>query len=168
MIDKKKFLTFGISALIALNLTFNSIQTQIFAADEAKNYKKVDPLELVANPQTFLNDKIDITATFDKFSTLGLDYKPAFRDSKKYISFLLKRPDITTKDYTIPLSELKLIISREKAEKLTDLESGDQIDLTGEVFSNALNDPWVDVEEVKILNPKPKTATDKKNKELEE
>ncbi|MCK7484454.1 MAG: hypothetical protein MZU97_02065 [Bacillus subtilis] len=107
-------------------------------------------------------------ATFERFSTLGLDYKPAFRDSKKYISFLIRRTDVT--DHSIPLSELKLIIAREKAEKLIDLESGDKIEITGEVFSTALNDPWVEVESIKIISPKVKNVSDKKddNKKINE
>ena len=42
-----------------------------------------------------------------------------------------------------------------KKEKLIDLESGDKIEIKGTVFSTALGDPWVDVDEVKILEPKP-------------
>jgi hypothetical protein len=122
---------------------------------ESVQYESVDPLDLVANPQNYLNHKIKIIAQFDKFSTIGLDYAPVNRSSKDYISFIIKRPDATGKGYTIPLSELKLIIKRDKAEKLIDLESGNKIELTGTVFSKALNDPWVDVDEVKILEPKP-------------
>jgi len=114
----------------------------------------VNPLDLVANPQTYLNKKIKMTAQFDKFSTIGLDYPPVNRSSKDYISFIIKRPDVENKGYSIPLSELKLIIKRDKAEKLIDLESGDKIEITGTVFSTALGDPWVDVDEVKMLEAK--------------
>ena len=51
---------------------------------------------------------------------------------------------------------MKIVIQREKAEKLLDLESGDKIELTGSVFSSALNDPWVEVDSVKILSVKQK------------
>jgi len=121
----------------------------------------VNPLDLVANPQTYLNKKIKMTSQFDKFSTIGLDYPPVNRSSKDYISFIIKRPDVENKDYTIPFSELKLIIKRDKAEKLIDLESGDKIEITGTVFSAALGDPWVDVDEVKMLEIKPTVKTKK-------
>ncbi|MDD3013008.1 MAG: hypothetical protein PHC34_04825 [Candidatus Gastranaerophilales bacterium] len=167
MKNRAKLVTFGISALIALNILFGNLSSHaIKAADqtikptEAVNYKQVNALDLVGSPQNYLNKKIKIDATFDKFSTLGLDYKAAMRESKNYISFLIKRTDITSN--TIPLSELKLIIKREKAEKLINLESGDKIELTGNVFSNALNDPWVDVDNIKVLSSKTKTVSNKK------
>ena len=52
-----------------------------------------------------------LTGRFDKFSTLGLDYKPAFKSSEEYISFLIKRDDTTfdIPDYTaltyMPITE---------------------------------------------------------------
>ena len=95
-----------------------------------------------------------ITAVFNKFSTLGLDYKPAMKSSKEYISFLVKRDDIV--DHVVPLSELKIFIKRNKAEKLIDLESGNKIEIKGKVFSNALGDSWVEAYEVVNLEPKPK------------
>lgn len=124
---------------------------------DLSEYTVVDPIQLVTNPQNYLNKKIKINAQFNKFSTLGLDYPPANRSSKDYISFLIKRPVENCTDCTIPLSELKLIVKRDKAEKIIDIESGDKIELYGTVFSAALNDPWVDVLEVKVLNAKPKT-----------
>ena len=157
MRNKNKFLIFGLSALIAMNITMGNVYAQVDAA-KTESFEQVNPVELVANPATFLNRKIKIVAAFDKFSTLGLDYKPALRDSKKYIALLIKRSDVA-EGYTIPLSELKLIIPREKAEKLIDLESGDQIELTGVVFSSALSDPWVDVSEIKILSSKAKSLS---------
>lgn len=124
-------------------------------------YTNVPSLEVVARPNEYLNKDIKIIAIFNKFSTLGLDYKPAFRDSKEYISFLIKRDDV--KKHTIPLSELKIFIKRKKAEKLIDLESGDKIEIKGKVFSTALGDTWMDATEVKILEAKKKKkAEDKK------
>lgn len=117
-------------------------------------YTKVPSLEVVARPNNYLNKNIKIIATFNKFSTLGLDYKPAFRSSKDYISFLIKRDDV--KDHTIPLSELKIFIKRKKAEKLIDLESGDIIEIKGKVFSTALGDTWMDAYEIKVLEKKKK------------
>ncbi len=117
-------------------------------------YKHVDSLDLVANPSKYMNKRIKIKAKFDKFSALGLDYPPAARDAKTYISFLIKRENV--KGYNIPLSELKLILKRDYAEKeLVNLEAGDDIEIYGSVFCAALGDPWVDVEKVTILTPKP-------------
>ena len=96
-------------------------------------------------------------AKFDKFSTLGLDYKPAMKSSEEYISFLIKRDDTT---YNIPLSEMKLFLKRSVAEKFIDLKTNDEIEIKGNVFSDALGDAWVDVEELKIIKKAPE---DKKN-----
>ena len=93
-----------------------------------------------------------MNAKFDKFSTLGLDYKPAFKSSDEYISFLIKRDDTS---YDIPLSELKLFIKRDEAEKFIDLKSNDEISITGTVFSDALGDAWVDVKSLKIIKKAP-------------
>jgi hypothetical protein len=160
MKNRIKLVTLGISALIVLNISFGTFPLQAVKAGDIDSYKQVNALELISKPQSYLNQKIKINATFDKFSTLGLDYKPAMRESKNYISFLIRRPDVTSNN--IPLSELKLIIKREKAEKLIDLESGDKIELTGNVFSSALNDPWVDVDNIKVLSSKTKTVSSKK------
>lgn len=157
---KLNITAFILGIVMALSISIGNISLQTVAADNLDSFKQVNPLELVSTPQTFLNQKIKINATFDKFSTLGLDYKPAMRESKNYISFLIRRPDVT--ENTIPLSELKLIIKRDKAEKLIDLESGDKIEFTGNVFSDALGDPWVDVENIKVISSKTKTVSDKK------
>ncbi len=117
---------------------------------------KVLPIELVQNPQKYLNKKIIMDAKFDKFSTLGLDYKKAFKDSAKYIGFLVKRDDVS--DHNVPLSELKLFVKREYAEKFVDLNTGDKISISGTVFSTALGDPWVDITSIQILE---KTKTQK-------
>lgn len=106
-------------------------------------------LDVVKNPQKYLNKIVIMKATFDKFSTLGLDYKPAMRSSQNYIGFLIKRDDVV--DHTIPLSEMKLFMKRELAEKNINLESGDKIQITGKVFSTALGDPWIDVTQIKII-----------------
>ena len=67
---------------------------------------------------------------------MGLDYKKAFRDSNSYIGFMIQRDDV--KDHCVPLSELKLFLKRDYAEKFVDLNTGDKISMTGVVFSNAL------------------------------
>lgn len=88
-------------------------------------------------------------AKFDKFSTLGLDYKPALKSSDDYISFLIKRNDT---QHSIPLSEMKLFLKRDVAEKFIDLKSDDMVYIEGTVFSDALGDAWVDVSKLEVLN----------------
>lgn len=122
-----------------------------------KNYIAANPLDVVARPNFYLNKNIKIKAKFDKFSTLGLDYKPAMKSSEKYISFLIQRPDIT--DHNIPLSELKIFIDRTEAEKYIDLNSGDIVEFSGKVFSAALGDPWMEVDKFTVISTKPKTET---------
>lgn len=121
-------------------------------AEEIKAYEakcsSVDPLDLVESPDKYLDKFVSIKGVFDKYTTLGLDYKPAMKSSKDYISFLINRPNTKSKQNVIPLSELKLIISRVTAEKYTNLETGDKITIFGQVFSKALNDPWVDVNNI--------------------
>jgi hypothetical protein len=129
------------------------------AETAVKTYIAVQPLELVANPQKYLDKDVQIQAEFHKFSMLGLDYDKAMRDSKEHISMLIRRPDVA-KNHTIPLSELKLILKRELAEKLSDLESGDRVIIKGKVFSTALKDPWVDVLELENLDPEKKEPSE--------
>lgn len=119
-------------------------------------YAPVKPLDLVAHPNAFVNKRVKIRAKFDKFSSLGLDYKPAMRSSQKYITFLICRDNTTN---VIPLSELKNFLKREVAEKNIDLETGDIIEYSGLVFSNALGDVWLEVEDFKVIQSK---AKDKK------
>lgn len=118
-------------------------------AAQAVQTVRVTPLALVANPKEFLSKKIIMDGKFDKFSTLGLDYKKAFRDSNTYIGFMIQRDDV--KDHDVPLSELKLFLKRDYAEKFVDLNTGDKISMTGIVFSNALGDAWVDITNIQIL-----------------
>ena len=124
------------------------------------SYMVVNPLDVVARPNFYMNKNIKIKAKFDKFSTLGLDYKPAMRSSEKYISFLIQRPDIT--DHNIPLSELKIFLNRDEAEKHIDLNSGDVVEFSGKVFSNALGDAWMDVDKFTVISTKPKNETETK------
>jgi len=105
----------------------------------------VNPIDVAKRPAAYLNKKIHVAARFDKFATLGLDYKPAMRSSETYISFLILRTDT---DKNIPLSEMKLFIKRTDAEKLIDLKEGDKVQFSGTVFSTALGDPWVDVDKL--------------------
>lgn len=115
-------------------------------------YAIVNPLDVVARPNFYLNKNIKVTGKFDKFSTLGLDYEPAMRSSDKYIAFLIQRPDVS--DHNLPLSEMKCFLPREEAEKYIELNSGDRVEFYGTVFSNALGDIWVDVKKFNSLEPK--------------
>ena len=144
----------------AFALTTSNICTEQVVAEpvpvqsEVKetNSNTTDPLDIVNSPKTFLNRDVIMHAQFDKFSTLGLDYKSAFKSSEEYISFLIKRPD--TK-YDIPLSEMKLFMKRQEAEKFIDLKTNDEIEINGNVFSDALGDAWIDVKSIKILKKAP-------------
>lgn len=119
----------------------------------------IDPLVIVSSPKTYLNKTVVMKAKFDKFSTLGLDYKPAYKSSEDYISFLIQRSDI---NHNIPLSEMKLFLKRDVAEKFIDLKTNDEIEIKGNIFSDALGDAWIDVSELKIIK---KAAEDKKDGE---
>lgn len=123
--------------------------TQTVAQEQCQT---VQPLNVVANPKAYLDKTITMNAKFDKFSTLGLDYKPAFKSSDNYISFLIKRDDTT---YDIPLSEMKLFLLREEAEKFIDLKTNDEISITGKVFSDALGDAWIDVTKLTLVKKAP-------------
>lgn len=142
-----------------VGLTTSTICTEKVTAQTATQTRSsieqtltVQPLAIVNSPKNYLNKSVKMTAKFDKFSTLGLDYKPAFKSSEDYISFLIKRDDTS---YDIPLSEMKLFIKREEAEKFIDLKSGDEISIEGIVFSDALGDAWVDVKKLTVVKKAP-------------
>ncbi len=109
----------------------------------------VKPIDVVNNPSKYMHKRISMTSRFSKFATLGLDYKPAFRSSDNYISFVFLRDDSAN---NIPLSELKMFIQRKTAEKLPDIKEGDKVKVVGTVFSNALGDAWVDIENFTVLS----------------
>ena len=168
---KNKILIFVMSAVIGfagLNFVADKITAAPAQTDQAEikletktaentSYVSVCPLDVVANPEAYLGKSIKMKATFDKIATLGLDYKPAYRSSQDYISFLIKRDDVT--DHTIPLSEMKIFIKRTEAEKFIDLDSGDVIEIYGKVFSTALSDPWVDVNKLVVVQKKTPAKT---------
>lgn len=148
-------LVLGINIYASAPTVYNCVNATTVQAPAQKTYTVVNPLDVVARPNFYLNKNIKIKAKFDKFSTLGLDYKPAMKSSEKYISFLIQRPDIT--NHNIPLSELKIFLDRTEAEKHIDLNSGDIVEFTGKVFSNALGDPWMEVDKFTVISAKPKT-----------
>ena len=145
-------------ALTTSNVCMEEVTAQPAVVQQAKVVSttstgyEVEPLDVVKSPKAYLNMKITMNAKFDKFSTLGLDYKPAFKSSEEYISFLVKREDTI---YDIPLSELKLFIKRSEAEKFIELKTDDEISITGTVFSDALGDAWVDVSSLTITKKAP-------------
>ena len=163
---KLQIITLAIIVSTGIGVCTNKITTHAATATTAVNapsvpqavYKDVNALEVVSNPYRYVRRNIRIKGKFDKFSTLGLDYAPAMRSSEKYISFLIQRPDIT--NHNIPLSELKIFLKKEIAEKNIDLDAGDDIEFTGRVFSTALGDAWMDVDEFKVIN-KVKKETNK-------
>ncbi len=134
----------------------NAAYTVNRSSQTVKNYEYVLPLAIVANPGMYVGKNIKFRARFDKFSTLGLDYKPAFRSSEKFISFLIQRDDI--RDHDVPLSELKIFLDRKEAEKHIDLNSGDEIEVCGHVFSKALGDAWMDVDKFTVIKAVPKAV----------
>lgn len=134
-----------VDKVIAEPVATTSVQTEI-------QKTALTPLAIVVSPKNYLNKTVTFNAKFDKFSTLGLDYKPAFKSSEEYISFLVKRDDTT---FEIPLSEMKLFLKREEAEKFIDLKTNDEIQITGVVFSDALGDTWIDVNQLVIVKKAP-------------
>ncbi len=152
--------TLCLIAICAIALTSSNLCTDKVIAEPAvapqvisiADTKGVTPLNIVANPKNYLNKDVTFQAKFDKFSTLGLDYKPAFKSSEEYISFLIKRDDT---NFDIPLSEMKLFIKREEAEKHIDLKTDDKIQISGVVFSDALGDTWIDVSNLVLIQKAP-------------
>lgn len=153
---KLQIITLGLLISLGLGIGINGAYTQAATTVISTpsmpqvQYIDVNPLDIVANPSKYLRRNVRIKAKFDKFSTLGLDYPPALRSSEKYISFLIQRPDVT--NHNIPLSELKIFLKKEVAEKHIDLDAGDEIMFSGKIFSTALGDPWMDVDEFKVIN----------------
>lgn len=127
-----------------------------------ENVVNVQAEDLVKSPSDYLNKNIRFTANFYAFSNVALDYKPALRPAKDFFSFLIFR-----KDSRVPLSELKLAMKMPADEKspisklLSGLKEKDEVEVTGKVFSNALDEPWVDVLRIKRL----KAAEDEKKAE---
>lgn len=150
-------LALSLTSISAISYADNT-QTQTTQTTTQQDYYiNVKPLDVVKNPNKYLNKKIRIKATFDKFTNLGLDYKPAMRSSQEYISFLILRDDVG--ENIIPLSEMKLFITRKMAEKFIELETGDKIQIEGTLFSTALSDSWIDVKKITIISKKnPKKA----------
>ena len=122
---------------------------------------------LLDNPKDFIDKKIKLRGKFSSFTTLALDYEPALRKSKDYISLCIFRPDSK-----IPLSELKLAYPLKEAKEnlvIRDLEEGDVLEIYGKIFSAALDEPWVDILSIKKIESaakkEDKVAQDKETSE---
>lgn len=116
-----------------------------------ENVVNVNADDLVDKPHEYMGKNVKFTAPFFAFSTLALDYKPAYRSSKTHISLLVARPKKKT-----PLSELKLAMMTPKekdpeTQLLATLKEGDTLEIIGNVFSTALDDPWVEILKVKKI-----------------
>ena len=151
---KNILLIFGFVAILSvwcLELDKTSAIAAPIKVQETQSAKVISatPLNIVASPSKYLNKTVKMQATFDKFSTLGLDYSKALRKSSEYIGILIQRDDVS--DHNIPLSEMKLFMKKTLAEKFIDLDTGDKIEITAKVFSNALNDPWLEIEKLTII-----------------
>lgn len=174
VVSKKAFL-----GLLSLSLIFSAtvLFPQGYSADEAMatvnkkteapanddlskhTFANVTSLELVKNPDQYLEKDVTFKAVFNRFSDLGLDYPKALRETKDYVAMLILRPDVGSR--TIPMSELKLFFPRKKSAEVLELDTGDEIEIKGNVFSNALGDPWVDVLAVKIVAKAPQKDKNK-------
>lgn len=154
----RKKLTTTIFLFFALFL-INANHDLMFATPQDKQVKSATVqqekpinttcLNVVASPNKYLNKTVKMQATFDKFSTLGLDYSKALRKSTDYIGILVQRDDVV--NHSIPLSEMKLFMKKDMAQKYIDLDSGDKIEITAKVFSTALNDPWLDIQKITVI-----------------
>jgi hypothetical protein len=146
-----------------------SKSTKPAAPEVPEIFVEATPEELVDKPQEYVNKNVRLTAKFFAFSSLALDYKPALRPSKSYLSFLILRSHSH-----IPLSELKLAlpIPKEKDPEnqlIAVLKDGDTVELSGHVFSAALGEPWVDVQHIKkIASADEKTAEGESEQESKE
>ncbi len=121
-----------------------------------ENIVNVQPETLVDHPAEYLNKNIRFSALFYGYNSLAVDYKPAMRSSKNYLSFSVLR-----EHSKVPLSELKLAMVNPKDEKdqltglLLKLKEKDEIEVIGKVFNTALDEPWVDVLKLKLIKAAP-------------
>lgn len=140
------------------SLNADEPDVEVDALPKPDHFQVLSPLDLVKAPNGFLTQGVEFEGTFHSFATLGLDYKPAFRKSTQYISILMLRPDVA--HHAIPLSELKLFYPRKNSEAILALESGDEIRVQGQVFSDALGDPWIDALSIDVIKKADKPDKD--------
>jgi len=127
-----------------------------------ENVVNVPAETLVDHAGEYLNKNVRFVSNFHSYSSIALDYKPALRPAKTYLSFLVLR-----NNSKVPLSEMKLAMPIPKeddkspqAKLLSELKDGDQLEITGKVFATPLDEPWIDVLKIKRL----KAAADDKEK----
>ena len=137
-------------------------EKQVTSAPEPvlENVVLVTAEDLVAKPNQYLGKNVKLKVTFFAFTNLALDYAPALRSSKTYLSFLVLCPS----NSHVPLSELKIAMLTPKETEsdfkmIGDLKEGDQLEIAGKVFSAALDDPWLEVIKLKKIA----SREDKKN-----
>ena len=146
----------------------NKVAKEEIVKKEPINESNFQPIligTLLEKPQDYLGKKIKFRGKFSSFTTLALDYKPAMRASKDYISICIFRTDSK-----IPLSELKLAYPVKEAKEnqiIRELEEGDLLEIYGQVFSTALDEPWVDILQIKMIESAPKKSEDKEIKGAE-
>lgn len=126
------------------------------------NVVSVTTDQLVEKPAEYLNKNVKFQAPFYAFSNLALDYKPAYRPQKEYLSFLILR-----NGGHIPYSEIKLAMPMPKdpdpnSKLLQNLKDGDTIEIIGKVFATALDEPWIDVLRLKKIASAPDDKKDDK------
>ncbi|MBU6450730.1 MAG: hypothetical protein KGS72_03050 [Cyanobacteria bacterium REEB67] len=121
-----------------------------------ENIVNVQAETLVDHPNEYLNKNVRFTGMFSGYNSLALDYKPALRSAKDYLSFSILR------DHSkVPLSELKMAMKNPKDEKdpstklLLKLKEKDEIEVIGKVFATPLDEPWVDVLKLKLIKEAP-------------
>ena len=84
-----------LNLLLAVYFIFNAIDVQAAVQTPSKPtvkkqvpsvaYLSVSPLDVVNYPAKYLNKNITFDAELVAFTSLGLDYKPAYRDPLKYM-----------------------------------------------------------------------------------
>lgn len=136
-----------------------SLSPAVVAKMNNVDYTRVNPMDLVKSPAGFKDKYVSFETTFNSFSNLGLDYPKADRSSSEYISVIVLRPDVP--EHHIPMSEIKLFFPRKDSDSVLELELGDKINVKGHVFSVAMNDPWVDITEIKVIEKAHSKKTDK-------
>lgn len=162
---------------VVFKKTKNKIGNEENSTDEKKKEPKKEKINesdfqpvllgsLLDKPDNYLSKKIKFRGKFSSFTTLALDYEPALRKAKDFISIAIFRPK--TK---IPLSELKLAYPVKEAKEnqvIRELEEGDLIEIHGEVFSTALDEPWVDILSIQKIESAFKSLDDKVVQEKKE
>ena len=161
------------NATVLVSKKNKSVKSETKEGEKKEEKKKKEPINesefepllvgaLLENPTNYLNKKVKFRGRFSSFTTLALDYEPALRKSKDYISICIFRADSK-----IPLSELKLaypVADAKEDEVIRDLEESDLLEIYGKVFSDALDEPWVDIISIKKLESAPnKKTTEKKD-----